>query len=708
MNNKIGQLSLFVILGAIILVGGVVAYVSTSSTAIFEEEKTTYKIKEFTEGCLISQSEYALREIAKKGGWYYSKSPDIYAKENHFNTLVERSIGFEHPFYSKLDYWSHFDESSKSFETNIPSLDDDDDMYSIKNQATRLIEETINKHCIQDYVSFNDKFIIETQLQKLEVKVNSFENEKLVFDLFLPVSIESRVDGTLDGMNSFRVEVPNLIKTPYYISKDVVLAHHNQSFIEKAFLNFIYIHQKTGDKDYLPPFYDFKYGVADYTVTYAQREKPLVKNIFSTYSSEIIILDLALTSSQYKRVDDTLNAEFKPAQNYQNMYLSLVEESYLNEDNLRRDYEKYVGKFVFEPFYPLSLSFSNGKGGGQVVTNKVFNEVLLIIPIQHTTYQTGYDITAPILFQISRPTANPDNQILFNLPLEVNIRNNNALKELLDEGFLRDEYEVDSFTTSYCDAAHHISKDIVIDVNEKNIYDEKVPLDGVSFRFTCPTDVSTACSIIPKNSVEGFNSQKYTLNLPINCPNAQIEISKEGYLPTTVEVSPSISIQYNKSATLLKPTTLDLFFTAGGTTPGINQEAILIFEPMSNPEYIQVYGFDKDTNYDDLNITLIPDTYKITSLMFDNSTRTIPGKPGKKCSTLSRLTGCEDKPELPAIDLEGWVLSNFELENYVITQEDLRLSRRIVAQIPGVSYPRTYDDFNQNMPESLPKYIKLS
>ena len=79
-------------------------------------------------------------------------------------------------------------------------------------------------------------------------------------------------------------------------------------------------------------------------------------------------------------------------------------------------------KFSIFSNFPLSFKFSNAKASGQILQHKVFNELLLIVPIKHTTYQAGYDVVAPILMQIENADLNPDNDFLFNLPIEINIK----------------------------------------------------------------------------------------------------------------------------------------------------------------------------------------------------------------------------------------------------------------------------------------------
>lgn len=711
MKYKSAQISLFLIISVILLVLGITAVTVFNSSSIFQGESATYRVQEFTNACLDQQIEYAFNEIGKKGGWYYSKPGLFYAQSDFDNELVERSQGFNHVFYEELDYWNYYDDNSNSMKYSIPSLDEEDDKYSIKNQVLRLIRETINEHCLQDYASFSDAFEIEPQLDKLNISATSFERDNIDFSLYLPLSVKERSEDGVNSMTTFQTGVENPIKTPYYIARDIVIAQQNTSFIERAYLDFLYNYQVAGDESMLPPFYEFRYGVADYNIVYSDEKKPLLQQIFNTHSNEVIITDLGLTMSQDQKVRFTQDSPLKSAQSYQKEHISSLEQSYLEEYNLFGEYQNYVAKLKYEPFHPISFSFSNGKGGGRVLMHDAFYQNLLIVPIEYTTYQAGYDLTLPTIYEISGSSENfENNNFVFNLPLEINIRNNNPVRNLLDSDIRTNSYEVDSsYTASYCSQMHMISEDVNLKVSTRNKFDEREPLEDVEISFSCSAQPSTVCSIKEFDTRKQFNSLEYTMQLPINCPNSQIEIKKDGYVTKVIDdISPSLENPITREVELYTPKTVDLLYSIGGDYSQLpqNQESILIFEPKNNPQYIEVIEFDSTTNMQNLNLTLVPDTYTITSFTFDNSTQIIPERPGKSCSWYE--VGCEDIPPLESIELNGWVISNYNLENYEISFADLQFAETIEANMPAVKYPTTYDEFeDQEIKISEQKDIRI-
>lgn len=238
------QISLFVIIGVIVLAVGVSAFTFFSSSTIFQNETPGFRVQEFTQQCLLQQAEFALNEVAKRGGWYYTKGNEIFARQNDFNPLITRAQGFEHSFYGNLKYWDHFDENQNTFKNQIPSLDDPNDPHSIKNQVIRLMEETIDEHCIQEYSSFSEVYLIERQINNMEITSTSFERNRIVFEMYLPVQIETFERDSFESLDRFRVDIDNKILIPYYIANDIVLAQKNTSFIEQAYLDFIYNYQK--------------------------------------------------------------------------------------------------------------------------------------------------------------------------------------------------------------------------------------------------------------------------------------------------------------------------------------------------------------------------------------------------------------------------------------------------------------------------------
>ncbi|MFT4244138.1 MAG: hypothetical protein ACMXYB_01640 [Candidatus Woesearchaeota archaeon] len=703
-----GQISIFVIIAVIILIVGILALMLFSSSSIFQQETPGFRVQEFTQQCLLQQAEFAISEVAKKGGWYYKKGTQRFARPNDFNLLISRAQGFEHNFYGNLKYWDYFDENSNEFENQIPSLDDSQDPYSIKNQVIRLMEETINDHCLQDFASFTEVYEIDRDLTRLQISSTSFDQNRIIFDLYLPVQVRTFEGDSFESLDRFRVDIENKIRVPYYIANDIVLAQQELSFIEQAYLDFIYIYQDADDSNLLPPFYDFRYGVTDYSVIYAEDKKPLLQRIFNTHSREVIVTDLALDLVQEELLQQTQTLLFRNIQTHQSPLFSELDGTMLRTQRLNREYSNYVGNLHYEPFFPISFSFSNGKGSGQVLTHSVFNEVLLIVPVQYTTYQAGYDVTLPVIYEIRDSSAVRDN-FVFNLPLEVNIRNNNPLRALIEADYRLNSLEVqDSFTPTFCNANHFISQDVSIEVSKLNEFDEREPLNNVSFMFYCSTQPSVACQVPISDTIERFNSNQYVLNLPINCPNSELEIIRDGFINQRVEVSPSLEEGIDKRVTMITPITLDFHFFVAGRTINVDQEAIILFEPKNNPEFIQVVNINSTTDLNNLNITLVPDVYEITAFVIDNRQDIIPKEEGERICIIPALRiGCRTTPDLPQIDLEGWIISSFELDNYIITFNDLQFARRVVADIPGVTYPTSYDDFNQQMPRSERRNIRI-
>lgn len=707
--SRYAQISIFVINSAIVLVLGIIFFVTISTTSLFQQDTPSFRIQEFTQQCLEQQVYFAFNEVGRKGGWYFTENQvPLFARQNDHNSIINAARGFEHIFYGNLVYWNYFDESSNQINTNIPRLDDESDPFSIRNQIIRLVEETINAQCLEDYASFSERYTIDVDINELEITSTTFEGNRVVFEMYLPVFIRDQEQGVSDSITTFRVDVDNKIRIPYYIANDIVTAQNEESFIELAMLDFIYNYQSTGNNDLLPPFYDFRYGVADYSVIMAEDKKPLLRQIFNTHLNEVIITDLHLTPDQENIVRLNQEAVFRPVIAHQRDILSNLEsETFLNSQRLDREFSNHNARINFETFFPVSFSFSNGRGGGQILTHNVFNELLLIVPIQYTTYQAGYDVTIPILYQIESNSQTPDN-FIFNLPLEVNIRNNNPVRDLIDSGIRTSSLtDSTSFSASFCNENHHISEDVVIDVSSFNRFGEREPLDNVEFTFSCSTQPSSICPISSQESQERFDSQEFVLQLPINCPDSRLEVSKDGFVSESLSVSPSLLNEVRERVTLTQPKELEFFFSIDGRTLGENQETFIMFEPINNPQYIQVFNFNSSTDFNNQNITLVPDTYRIVSLTFDNSSRIIPGIPGNRCSTFQRLTGCRNTPDLPDLPMEGWVLSSFDLENYIVNFEDIQFARRVIADLRGVTYPRSYDELQQEMPRSERRDIRI-
>ena len=92
-----------------------------------------------------------------------------------------------------------------------------------------------------------------------------------------------------------------------------------------------------------------------------------------------------------------------------------------------------------------------------------------------------------------------------------------------------------------------ISQDINIDVSSRNEFNELTPLQETEFEFRCSAQPSTICEINNYESMEQFDSQRYSMQLPINCPNSELVVKKEGYVTQVIErVSPSLDLEINR------------------------------------------------------------------------------------------------------------------------------------------------------------------
>ena len=173
---KKGQISLFVILGLILIFATIFFLTYKNNLNFFEDEKSSFKIKKFVESCLEQTTHLAQKRIAQSGGKLYH-SEEIFFSYDSFGEIVKKQKGFKDIGGVEIIYWYHYDDLSEEFEVDIPEYDTED-RYSIKNQVKFFVEENIEKTCFKKLkflkMSLELNMILEKLIWKLILKMKIF------------------------------------------------------------------------------------------------------------------------------------------------------------------------------------------------------------------------------------------------------------------------------------------------------------------------------------------------------------------------------------------------------------------------------------------------------------------------------------------------------------------------------------------------------
>ena len=420
------QISIFVVVAIIlVLIAGLLIALNSDSIKIFVDEKSSYKVKEFVETCLDSESREAMRLIGLHGGWLYHKDMIFTDRENP-DVMNRKAQGISLFEQTDIPYWFYYndDEENPKFILNIPEYDTENE-YSLQNQVKHYLEDNLEKNCLQGFQAFEDVYEMNYEPRDIKGKIEvEFDEDELITSLDLPLEITEINTNNSEYIDYFQAELENKLYVPYHLAKDITYAEANSAFLEFRILNFLHPYQTKSNRDMLPPFYDFSIDY-DFKPWYVEDVKELVKQIVNTNIGLIQFLNT--DEDEMKVPDEISDLEF--VQGVQNMYTTdyLSEHSAVKEDNTKlfRKYNDYKVKGIYELFYPTYFKLSPALGN--VILLPRPEAVISFLPFFFTEYTAVYEMTMPIIFEIK--SNEPNEKFVFNLALESNIDYNKPLIE---------------------------------------------------------------------------------------------------------------------------------------------------------------------------------------------------------------------------------------------------------------------------------------
>ena len=488
-ETKKSQVSIFIIIGIIIIISSIAfIYFTDVDIDIFTDEKSSTKVKEFVESCLELETNRALERIGNTGGWIYPQG-GLYAplefeeKQILDDPLVKKAKGVDF-FNIKIPYWYYYDDSSESFRYDlIPSYNNPDDPNSIQNQMERYIEENIERECFRDFNVFEDLYDIEYNINdmNIDVELPDRESKEISVSLELPIYIDEITSEGKEYVDFFSFETENVLYIPYLLARDVVVAEDKTAFLEHKIISLMKPYEATENREGLPPTYalELSYDFDSWRVVdVASKTKQiislslfLVKDINTNY--EDVELPTGLEDNAFaKAVLNEIHTE-----NYLSQYSILLENG---EKKLFDRFKDYKLDFEYEMFHPMAFKISPSVGNVLVLPKP--EAFAGILPIFFTEYVSAYDITTVVFVEIR---SSESDGYTFRFPIEVNINNNNPLRDNYDlELNFSALTDISASTPSLiCNPIQFISKPVRINITDPINYGDREsasdPLTGV-------------------------------------------------------------------------------------------------------------------------------------------------------------------------------------------------------------------------------------
>ena len=405
-----GQVTIFIIIGILILAAFTVIYYFTSltKTASLEVEQTRFvsntpeafePIKLYTENCLSQVGERGVRLLGEQGGYIY---PDLVGKFSLSNPTEFDGLYLD-PI--KVPYWYYNKQPNSGSTISIASLrpalyTSEDDVLSVEAQMRRYVSEKVGE-CLQGYKPFVDQGFEVVEQGSIEPVVLVRDHDVLV-RMGMPLKLQ-KGESTAE-FSQFVVSLPVELKRYYELASKITELERNETFLERGTMNMIDTHAGV-DVNKLPPTAEMSFDA-------------VTKAVWSPADIKIKIQELLAQQVPLLR--------FLGADNFYRYEYSSSEKSLLHQAN----YDGYILPIDGTQGLDLTFDYYNWptyvdiNNGADVIRPQTLSVHQWVLNFGFQQYYTTYDVSYPVLGTLQDPTAFGGRGYTFLFALESNIRNN--------------------------------------------------------------------------------------------------------------------------------------------------------------------------------------------------------------------------------------------------------------------------------------------
>ena len=473
MLSKRGQISIFIIIGIIILlVFGLALYIKLRASRTEEVgpivEKIPaelYPLKVFIEQCIEETATDAVLLIGQSGGYTdISNFGIIHTADPTSSQAVE----FSPESSMRIAYWWYLKSSNDcsgncEFSSEMPDLKSEYNKGEERSLMDSSIEAQIDNYvnfklneCLNDFIDFKGQGFEVRELGKVTTTTTIRNNDVLV-SVDYPLEItKGKVKAKASGFfTTVPVNLKNIYELAFMITSDEI----NYNFLELNTLNLIAGFSGI-DSEKLPPMVGSEFEAKSPVYWTKQSVKTRLEAMLMSYIPLI-------------QVEDTLNYQkmaFDDAIK-QRVYSQMVIPSYGDS------YKNLGAGFVYLAWWPIYFDI-NTKSGIIMPESASTNILPLGVGIQR--YDFLYDISYPVVITIKSPEAFNGRGYSFRFALEANIRNNKPI----NSSFVSLRQKSDQ-ASMFCDINKRNSGSIKIKtVNAQT----NQALDNVMVYYSCGTE----------------------------------------------------------------------------------------------------------------------------------------------------------------------------------------------------------------------------
>lgn len=463
---KRGQITVYVIIGVIVLTSVVIAFYAKDYVAnnIFRRdlEKTIIipdkvkPINTFIQSCLKETSERAINILGQQGG--YTDIPNDPYPSTQLNLVSNALTIFGS---NKVAYW-FYEQPNGVQKTQVPTEKD------LENQLSNYIETNIDS-CLNNFKDFQ-----EFDISQGDLKVNSILNKNSVeINLDFPLNI--KIKDFEFKINKFSQEFNSPLLDLFNQAKEIFNSINSNQILEYKTITML---------------------IANEDIPYSGSTDECIPKIWLIQDVEKNLKNIISQNIQALKVKGS------------NYVLSSPENNYFVIDSQIKDSQLNVN-FIYSENWPINMEINPREGDilkSQSVTEKLgplrgLAESFACI----NTYHFIYDIKYPVLVVLNK------NDYTFQFGMQVVVDHNEPRKRTVLANSIQD------FDSRICDSRKSELTIFTKDIDNK-------PLDNVEIKYKC---INNQCDI-GKTKLNAYNDAVSLEKYPF-CVNGAVIASKDNY-----------------------------------------------------------------------------------------------------------------------------------------------------------------------------------
>ncbi len=506
MNNKRGQVTVFIVLGIILLIAaGIAIYLYSMRTPVLIEHVELPRvqqapaeaepIRQYVRSCIYETAKDALIKLGEHGG-YIDTTGFAY---NPFEPTDGEAVQFSKNSELVIPYWWHMKSQN-----NCYSNCDFDSKRPTTQQIKRQLETYMNaniKNCLGTFSSFP----AYTFYEKAEPSTTATIGQKnIVFYLDYPLTVKKGT--TTFEIPDYATNIDLNLKEIYDTATKLTELETEYSYLERYTNQLISLFSRL-DSDALPPISELDIGLGAGTIWTEPQIKTKITGMLTSY---IPLLQVPGTLN-YRNRDAPIGI-IDP-----DLYRTLYNRNMavLLDDELKEMHPDLAIEFNYLDWWKPYLDVCPG----QVcqAENAVSSMPMLGLVIGIQRYTFAYDMSFPVLVEIRNPFAFKGEGYTFRFFLEHNMRANQPMKT----DYQRFQMLGVSTNTMMCKPEHWQSGDFLIKVKDGRTGQ---PVENAQIAYNCGEE---SCSIGTTNQIGEIATK-----LP-QCMGGLLLVEKNEYHPAT-------------------------------------------------------------------------------------------------------------------------------------------------------------------------------